>query len=728
MFGQPCLCDNRLDVKCTETSCSIAGPGAPFDANNCRWCYQRLSGDMSVPAGSGPPLQTRYPLSLRKKTPCLYLREPTGEKRDCEACGGGKDIPIYGCVKHECCARQRLGFKENGFWVEMPNCLSCGDYRPMGDVESVFLRFPHGLGDAVAFTAVLAHLKKHYPKWQIDLAVNPDFAPLFTGLARNVLPPMHQPGNAYSLTLDLEWKEGIGTPENLPSTKVVRCLREVFRIEPDPELLRYRFQPTEEDHRNADKLIQMLAPQKGIVAIHYQGHSCKDSKDLPQEAVDKLRAYLAKKGYTPLVLDWQDSPGFLTALLSKTSLNILIDSGPQKLAMTTQTPLLAVWTRSHPIHYVDDPDFPSRMVQLVPENHGDYLNHTNGVDRECDKDKALDFFHRHYRHFCYQDLAAGLIFMATYLLGFGRVKPTRPTAPRRRRLKLHTGLPPGDVMTLTAAVEMLHEHHKGKYLTGVSTEHPELWEHNPHVVPMDDSFEHVEMEYHLVHQSGNRPVHFLQGYTEMLGSHLGIALPLTTNRPHLYLSDQEKDWMNQAWQVTGNNGPYWVLNAGVKRDYTAKQYPWFQEVVGLLRHRVRFVQIGKESDLHQPLRGVVNLLGKTSHRALIRLVYHAQGVLSGVTFLMHLAAAFEKPAVIVAGGREPRLWNSYPTQTLLSTVGSLDCCRTGGCWRGRVAPLGDEKPDEKFCERPMPTELPAGECMTRISPELVAKAIESYLP
>jgi ADP-heptose:LPS heptosyltransferase len=300
--------------------------------------------------------------------------------------------------------------------------------------------------------------------------------------------------------------------------------------------------------------------------------------------------------------------------------------------------------------------------------------------------------------------------------------------PHARKLILHTGLPIGDALTLTAAVHCLHEQYPGEYLTAASTPScPAIWENNPNVVPAGPDFETLDMHYHTVNESNQRPIHFIQGYTDFLSDSLKRPIKMTTNRPHLFISDEEKKWMNQVWEVTGANTPYWIINSGVKADYPAKQYPFFQEVVDRLAGLVRFAQIGKTSDIHKPLRGVINLLDKTSDRALIRLAYWAQGVLCGVTCLMHMAAAFEKPAVILAGGREPRLWNSYPTMTLLSAVGALDCCRTGGCWISRVVPLGDGK-DGTTCKRPMPTEPPAGECMTRISPEMVARAVESYLP
>ncbi len=106
---------------------------------------------------------------------------------------------------------------------------------------------------------------------------------------------------------------------------------------------------------------------------------------------------------------------------------------------------------------------------------------------------------------------------------------------------------------------------------------------------------------------------------------------------------------------------------------------------------------------------------------------NSQGVLCGTTFLMHVAAALQKPAVIVAGGREPRQWNQYPQQVLLSTVGQLACCRTDACWKSRTVALGDGEPsDSSLCEQPLPMEPSSPRCMAMIGPETVAAEILRY--
>lgn len=307
----------------------------------------------------------------------------------------------------------------------------------------------------------------------------------------------------------------------------------------------------------------------------------------------------------------------------------------------------------------------------------------------------------------------------------------RPVAPEVRAVVLRHHLSPGDVVVLTGAVRSLHLAHPGQFAVNVDTSFAAAWEHSPDVAGPEEMARHapaetVEVHYPAINRCGREPIHMLAAYCEHLSEQLGVPVPPRTNRPHLWLSRREREWLNQA-EEAGHRGKFWLLNAGVKQDYTAKQYPFYQEVVDLLRGRVTFVQVGRGEHLHRPLRGVIDMVGKTDDRQLIRLAYHAQGVLCGVTCLMHLAAGLEKPAVVVAGGREPRSWNTYPRQTLLSNVGCLPCAASEGCWRSRVVKRSDgAEQDASLCEAPCPTDPPAGKCMALISPRAVADAVLAY--
>lgn len=303
------------------------------------------------------------------------------------------------------------------------------------------------------------------------------------------------------------------------------------------------------------------------------------------------------------------------------------------------------------------------------------------------------------------------------------------------RLVLHCRLSPGDVMTLTAAVESLHRQYPGRYVTDVRTPVPAIWEHNPHITPLADRaprVRHIEMHYPQIQRCNQTPVNFLSCYAEYLGEQLGLPLRLQTNRPHLYLSDEEKGWqtMPQQHHTHGRRTPYWLVVAGTKSDYTCKQWPveHYQEVVDRTRGRIQWVQIGEGGHNHPALRGVIDLRGQTDHRQLIRLAYHAAGGIGPVTYLLHLMAAFERPYVYIAGGREPPTWVSYPTVHCLHAIGMLDCCRVRSCWKSRVVPLGDGSGmDGELCEQPIVgLERPAPRCMAMIRPGEVVSILERY--
>jgi ADP-heptose:LPS heptosyltransferase/SAM-dependent methyltransferase len=301
---------------------------------------------------------------------------------------------------------------------------------------------------------------------------------------------------------------------------------------------------------------------------------------------------------------------------------------------------------------------------------------------------------------------------------------------------------PGDVLMLTAAVRDLHAAAPGQFQTDVRTSCPALWEHNPHVTPLregEPDVEVLDMHYPLVHQSNQRPYHFIHGYAQYLEERLGLRIPVTRFRGDVHLSEAEKHAPPPGADL-GVGPPFWIVMAGGKYDFTAKWWDpaAYQHVVDNFRGRVRFVQCGEEGHWHPRLEGVIDLVGKTTTREFVRLMHHADGVLCPVTFAMHLAAAVParpgRPAlracVVVAGGREPAHWEAYPGHQFLSTNGALPCCAEGGCWRSRCQTVGDhdEKDRRDLCERPVQVapELRIARCMQMITPEDVIRRIELY--
>ncbi len=292
---------------------------------------------------------------------------------------------------------------------------------------------------------------------------------------------------------------------------------------------------------------------------------------------------------------------------------------------------------------------------------------------------------------------------------------------------------------LTAAVRDLHHWYPGEFLTDVRTLCPGLWDNNPHLTPIAEDAPGVELidcSYPLIDQCNETPYHCLHGFIDFLNQRLGLAIKPTAFKGDIHLSDLERSWYSQVHEVTREDTPFWIVAAGGKYDVTIKWWRTerYQKVVDYFRGKILFVQVGEFGHHHPKLEGVIDLRGQTNLRELVRLVYHSDGVLCSVTALMHLAAAVElkggrprnRPCVVVAGGREPAHWEAYPDHQFVHTNGALPCCAAGGCWKDRVAPLGDgdkrDRPDHLCVD--VVDQLPR--CMDMISADEIIRRVELY--
>ena len=240
--------------------------------------------------------------------------------------------------------------------------------------------------------------------------------------------------------------------------------------------------------------------------------------------------------------------------------------------------------------------------------------------------------------------------------------------------------------------------------------------------------ETYNVHYDDIHNSGWSGRHVSTAFIIELEEKLKVKIKQTSLLPDLHLSEDEKKWLNQVEQEFNYRGKFWLINSGHKNDYPLKQWGFerWQELVDLLKNKIQFVQIGELGDnhIHKPLKGAFNLLGKTDLRQLIRLSYHAEGGVSHVSLLHHLMAAWKKPCVTIAGGREPRRWESYPHIRYLDTNGQLPCCDYDGCWMsGRMEGSCCTLPENKTCKNMVGCDP---KCFAMITPEQVAQEIMNY--
>jgi len=226
-----------------------------------------------------------------------------------------------------------------------------------------------------------------------------------------------------------------------------------------------------------------------------------------------------------------------------------------------------------------------------------------------------------------------------------------------------------------------------------------------------------------------------------LETKLGVCIELSKFQGFVTIGEEEKHWYSAVHEILGHDPPYWIINAGYKEDFTAKQWEFarYQEVVDRLPDTT-FVQVGAVEHHHPELQGnnLINLVGKTDTRQLVRLVYNSFGVITPVSLPMHLAYGvpahprFRKKSracIVLSGGREPSHWQFGPNLQFLHTCGMLPCCDNGGCWKSRVVPLGDgDEKDQSLCL--FPTETKSGQviakCMDMITVDEVCSKVEMF--
>jgi len=322
-------------------------------------------------------------------------------------------------------------------------------------------------------------------------------------------------------------------------------------------------------------------------------------------------------------------------------------------------------------------------------------------------------------------------------------KVLRSVSKGKKKLILQNPHSPGDVVMMTAAIRDLHATYPNEYKTDIRCSVYEIFEGNPFITKLDENDPDVasfKSEYPLIHQSNEGSYHFIHGYRKHLETCIGRPITQGKLKGDIYIRDEERAWYSAVRELVNDDRPYWIIDAGWKNDFTAKAWSVerYQAVVSHFRDKIQFVQIGHSDHNHAPLKGVINMIGKTDLRQLIRLVYHSAGIVTPVSLPMTLAAAVpqsmsfpkNRPCVVLSGGREPMQWQAYPNHRFLHTCGTMNCCDNGGCWKSRVQKLGDgdKSKEDSLCMHP--SKVAGGqviaECMARIESQDVIEAIESH--
>lgn len=296
----------------------------------------------------------------------------------------------------------------------------------------VLLDFSHGLGDAAQFTVILKHLAKYKPDWVVDVLAGRGKHSAFYGLCHAAyFPGMPRPDHStYDEVKWVGWYENYNGYKDRPNSKVTNSLAEEFHIPYDAALGRYEIRIT---HTTREKVrdwlkaagVEKIATHRHkAIVLHYEGNTSTDKKNIGHHYARAICEEVESRGFKTVLLDWDGrsplpngksilnpgvGPGDLwgnfgsgdaetvAALIDECAGFIGIDSGPGKIASSTSTPTVIVWTGHSPLQFHDPA---ANTLHLVPEGF-DGIPPISG-DRE-----RFTYFAKHYTHRTYKAQALG---------------------------------------------------------------------------------------------------------------------------------------------------------------------------------------------------------------------------------------------------------------------------------------------------------------------------------
>lgn len=230
----------------------------------------------------------------------------------------------------------------------------------------------YGLGDAVSMSSVLRHVALARPHWIIDYQAEEGKHQAGRGIVANTFaygesyPSAHYDAEVQICLYDTwyGWKDR-------PNTIVSSCLHERFALDWRADCGRYRINVSESVKRWATNCVPVNA-----VALHYQGVTARDKKDLTDAQAEAICDHIRTLGCVPyfvgkLPLGYNAEVN--CAAISQCRAFVGIDSGPAKCAGATDTPSMIVWTGHHPAKYYDPAPNVDHLIsvgshKLCPDN------------------------------------------------------------------------------------------------------------------------------------------------------------------------------------------------------------------------------------------------------------------------------------------------------------------------------------------------------------------------
>lgn len=257
----------------------------------------------------------------------------------------------------------------------------------------LLLKMGGGLGDLVQLSVVIQHLWKKYPERQIYVSAPSVWQDLLYGVADAQFALGFEPKGEFEVRA-VHGLEPCRSYFEHPSTKAERWIRETLTMMPQVPLCNYILRPS----KHAFVEARTIHKGRKYGLVHYQGHSYRDKKDLPESIAGDVCEVMREFGITPLVIDFGRQsklkeellqtylhPLVLTALAEDSSFNVGIDSGPGHIFQAVAPQAILTWSGFHPIHYA----CPAKnTLHHIPEDH----------ERLIKDGPGIHFFEKHYRY------------------------------------------------------------------------------------------------------------------------------------------------------------------------------------------------------------------------------------------------------------------------------------------------------------------------------------------
>lgn len=272
----------------------------------------------------------------------------------------------------------------------------------MSDKRRVLIKFSHGIGDATQFTSVLKHIREARPNWSVDVVAGRGKHSAFRGLCANTyFEGQARPDDStYDEVKCVGWYENYNGYTDRPNSKITNSLQEEFGIPYNPALGGYTIKYTEGERVRAREWLARVGCKQRLndtrfqaVGLHYEGNTSTDKKNLEHYQARAVCEAVTGVGGKVILFDWdRRSPlpdgidvinpgvgpgdlwgnfgsgdaGMIAALIDQLAGFVGIDSGPGKIASSTETATVIAWTKHNPLQFHDPAP---HTLHVVPEGY-----------------------------------------------------------------------------------------------------------------------------------------------------------------------------------------------------------------------------------------------------------------------------------------------------------------------------------------------------------------------